>query len=185
MSAEEQAERIEQPVPEEAERETRHVAGRGGRSDADPRPRARQPQAADVASSASTTTSSSRGGGTSRTSTRSCAWRSTTTRGCTSRSSRTSRSSSCASSRSTASSRRWCATTADGSDDSEVVVTLGALLHCVGMAVHREGHEDFSLFLAEPKMRELLDGLYEEPDLTVICPRCCRRSPATATTASR
>src|ERR671931_336906 len=54
-------------------------------------------------------------------------------------------------------------------EDSEVVVTLGALLHCVGMAVHREGHEDFSLFLAEPKLRELLDGLYDEPDLTVIC----------------
>jgi metal-dependent HD superfamily phosphatase/phosphodiesterase len=54
-------------------------------------------------------------------------------------------------------------------DDAEVVVTLGALLHCVGMAIHREGHEDFSLFLAEPKMRELLDGLYDEPDLTVIC----------------
>ena len=54
-------------------------------------------------------------------------------------------------------------------DDAEVVVTLGALLHCVGMAVHRDGHEDFSLFLAEPKMRELLAGLYEEPDLTVIC----------------
>ena len=49
-------------------------------------------------------------------------------------------------------------------DDAEVVVVLGALLHCVGMAVHREGHEDFSLFLAEPKMRELLDGVYEEPD---------------------
>jgi metal-dependent HD superfamily phosphatase/phosphodiesterase len=54
-------------------------------------------------------------------------------------------------------------------DDAEVVVTLGALLHCIGMAVHREGHEDFSLFLAEPKMRELLKGLYEEPELTVIC----------------
>jgi metal-dependent HD superfamily phosphatase/phosphodiesterase len=54
-------------------------------------------------------------------------------------------------------------------DDAEIVVMLGALLHCVGMAVHREGHEDFSLFLAEPKMRELLDGIYEEPDLTVIC----------------
>src|SRR6266704_4466856 len=53
-------------------------------------------------------------------------------------------------------------------DDAEVVVVLGALLHCVGMAVHREGHEDFSLFLAEPKMRELLDGLYEEPELTVV-----------------
>src|SRR5215204_6500488 len=53
-------------------------------------------------------------------------------------------------------------------DDSEVVVLLGALTHCVGMAVHREGHEDFSLFLAEPKLRELLDGLYGEPELTVI-----------------
>ena len=49
-----------------------------------------------------------------------------------------------------------------------MVVTLSALMHCVGMSVHRHDHEDFSLFLAEPKMRELLDGLYEEPDLTVI-----------------
>jgi uncharacterized protein len=53
-------------------------------------------------------------------------------------------------------------------NDAEVVVTLGALLHCIGMAVHRDGHEDFSLFLAEPKARELLEGLYEEPDLTVV-----------------
>ena len=53
-------------------------------------------------------------------------------------------------------------------DDAEVVVVLGALLHCIGMAVHREGHEDFSLFLAEPKMRTLLDGIYDEPDLTII-----------------
>jgi metal-dependent HD superfamily phosphatase/phosphodiesterase len=53
-------------------------------------------------------------------------------------------------------------------DESEVVVLLGALLHCVGMAVHRDGHEDFSLFLAEPKARELLAGLYEEPDITVL-----------------
>jgi metal-dependent HD superfamily phosphatase/phosphodiesterase len=53
-------------------------------------------------------------------------------------------------------------------EDAEVVVTLAALLHCIGMAVHREGHEDFSLFLAEPKLRELLEGLYEEPEITVI-----------------
>ena len=53
-------------------------------------------------------------------------------------------------------------------DDAELVVVLGALLHCVGMAIHRDGHEDFSLFLAEPKLRDLLDGLYDEPDLTVI-----------------
>src|SRR3954463_6862223 len=53
-------------------------------------------------------------------------------------------------------------------DDAEVVVALTALTHCVGMSVHRHGHEDFSLFLAEPKLRELLDGIYEEPDLTVV-----------------
>jgi metal-dependent HD superfamily phosphatase/phosphodiesterase len=53
-------------------------------------------------------------------------------------------------------------------DDAEIVVVLGALLHCIGMAVHREGHEDWSLFLAEPKMRELLEGLYDEPERTVV-----------------
>ena len=53
-------------------------------------------------------------------------------------------------------------------DDAEVIVALAALLHCVGMSVHRHGHEDFSLFLSEPKMRELLRGIYEEPELTVI-----------------
>jgi hypothetical protein len=53
-------------------------------------------------------------------------------------------------------------------EDAEVVVALTALTHCVGMSVHRTGHEDFSLFLAEPKLRQLLDGIYDEPDLTVI-----------------
>jgi len=53
-------------------------------------------------------------------------------------------------------------------DDAEVVVTLASLTHCIGMSVHRHGHEDFSLFLAEPKLRELLTGLYSEPERTVI-----------------
>ena len=53
-------------------------------------------------------------------------------------------------------------------DDAEIVVTLAALTHCIGMSIHRHGHEDFSLFLAEPKLRELLSGIYEEPDLTVV-----------------
>src|SRR6476619_1866792 len=48
------------------------------------------------------------------------------------------------------------------------LVVLAALFHCIGMSIHRHGHEDFSLFLAEPKMRQLLEGLYEEPDKTVI-----------------
>src|SRR5919204_783519 len=53
-------------------------------------------------------------------------------------------------------------------DDAEVVVLLASLLHCVGMAIHRDGHEDSSLFLAEPKIRELLRGIYDDPELTVI-----------------
>ncbi|MEI8104835.1 MAG: HD domain-containing protein [Actinomycetes bacterium] len=52
--------------------------------------------------------------------------------------------------------------------DAEVVVALTALTHCIGMSVHRHGHEDFSLFLAEPKLRQLLDGIYPEPNLTVV-----------------
>jgi metal-dependent HD superfamily phosphatase/phosphodiesterase len=53
-------------------------------------------------------------------------------------------------------------------DDAEVVVVLAALLHDTGMSVHRRDHEDWSLFLAEPKARELLDDLYDEPNRTVI-----------------
>jgi len=34
--------------------------------------------------------------------------------------------------------------------------------------VHRRGHEDWSIVLAEPKLHQLLDGIYEEPDRTVI-----------------
>src|SRR5713226_6365141 len=53
-------------------------------------------------------------------------------------------------------------------EDAEVVVALAALTHDIGMSVHREGHEEYSLFLAEPKLRELLTGIYEEPDVTVL-----------------
>ena len=53
-------------------------------------------------------------------------------------------------------------------DDSEVVVVLAALLHDVGMSIHRRDHEDWSLLLAEPKMRELLTDIYEEPERTVV-----------------
>src|SRR6059058_1306634 len=53
-------------------------------------------------------------------------------------------------------------------DDAEIVVALAAMLHDVGMSIHREGHEEFSLFLVAPKIRELLDGVYEDPELTVI-----------------
>jgi uncharacterized protein len=53
-------------------------------------------------------------------------------------------------------------------DDAEIVVVLSSLLHDIGMSVHRRQHEDFSLFLAEPKLRELLADLYDEPERTVV-----------------
>ena len=53
-------------------------------------------------------------------------------------------------------------------EDAEIDVVLSALTHCVGMSVHRRGHEDWSLFLAEPKLHELLEGIYDEPDRTVV-----------------
>ena len=53
-------------------------------------------------------------------------------------------------------------------EDAEIVVVLASLLHDVGMSVHRRNHEDWSLFLAEPKLRELLGDLYDEPDRTVV-----------------
>src|SRR5262249_5239784 len=52
--------------------------------------------------------------------------------------------------------------------DAEVIVAAGALLHDVGMGIHRADHEAFSLFLAERKLRELLDGVYQDPALTVV-----------------
>ncbi len=53
-------------------------------------------------------------------------------------------------------------------EDSEVVVVLAALMHDVGMSVHRHDHESFSLFLAAPKLRELLEDIYDEPERTVL-----------------
>jgi uncharacterized protein len=53
-------------------------------------------------------------------------------------------------------------------EDGEVVVVLGCLMHCLGMAVHRNGHEEMSLFLAADRLPRLLDGLYDEPERTIV-----------------
>src|SRR5215211_5424410 len=52
--------------------------------------------------------------------------------------------------------------------DAEVVVAAGALFHDVGMSIHRADHEAYSLFLAAPKLGELLEGVYEELERTVV-----------------
>jgi hypothetical protein len=54
------------------------------------------------------------------------------------------------------------------SDDAEVIVVLAACLHDLGIAIHRDDHERYSLILAYPKARQLLTGLYDEPALTTM-----------------
>lgn len=53
-------------------------------------------------------------------------------------------------------------------EDAEVVVVLASLLHDLGMSIHRVDHEQYSLFLARPKIGELLDGLYEVPIRAIL-----------------
>lgn len=52
--------------------------------------------------------------------------------------------------------------------DAEVVVVLAALLHDVGISVHRDGHELHSLFIADRKINELLDNVYPVESRTVV-----------------
>jgi uncharacterized protein len=52
--------------------------------------------------------------------------------------------------------------------DAEVVIAAAALLHDVGMQVHRTDHEAYSLFLAADKLPELLAGVYDEPERSVV-----------------
>ena len=52
--------------------------------------------------------------------------------------------------------------------DAEVVIAAGCLFHCVGMSIHRNDHERYSLFLTADKLEALLSSAYEEPERTVI-----------------
>jgi metal-dependent HD superfamily phosphatase/phosphodiesterase len=52
--------------------------------------------------------------------------------------------------------------------DAEVVVAGGALLHDVGMSIHRADHEAYSLFMVQSRLDSLLAGCYEEPERTVV-----------------
>lgn len=52
--------------------------------------------------------------------------------------------------------------------DAEVVVAAGCLFHCVGMSIHRDDHERYSLFLTADKLGSLLTDAYEEPERSII-----------------
>jgi uncharacterized protein len=52
--------------------------------------------------------------------------------------------------------------------DAEVVIAAACLFHDTGMSIHRTDHEQYSLFLAADRMPGLLQGVYEDPELTVV-----------------
>src|SRR5207249_739669 len=52
--------------------------------------------------------------------------------------------------------------------DAEVVIAAGCLFHDTGMAIHRNDHEAYSLFLAADSLPRLLERSYEEPERSVI-----------------
>jgi hypothetical protein len=52
--------------------------------------------------------------------------------------------------------------------DAEVVIAAAALFHCVGMSIHRQDHEQFSLFLTADKLPKLLKPIYDEPTRTIV-----------------
>jgi uncharacterized protein len=52
--------------------------------------------------------------------------------------------------------------------DAEVVIAAGCLFHDTGMAIHRNDHEAYSLFLAADSLPQLLEGCYDEPERSVV-----------------
>ncbi|MEJ2186253.1 MAG: HD domain-containing protein [Gemmatimonadota bacterium] len=54
------------------------------------------------------------------------------------------------------------------SEDAEVVVAVAALLHDVGMSIHRADHESYSLFVAQPHIDALLHDIYDDATRTVV-----------------
>jgi len=52
--------------------------------------------------------------------------------------------------------------------DAEVIVFLASCLHDVGIAVHRDNHEAYSVPLALTKLREWLPGIYSQAEASII-----------------
>jgi metal-dependent HD superfamily phosphatase/phosphodiesterase len=53
-------------------------------------------------------------------------------------------------------------------EDAEVIVVLAALAHDLGMSVHRLDHEQYSLFIAQMKLREWLQDVYDVRTAAII-----------------
>jgi metal-dependent HD superfamily phosphatase/phosphodiesterase len=55
-----------------------------------------------------------------------------------------------------------------GADDAEVIVVAAAALHDIGIAVHRSGHEQFSVPMAAAVLPRLLDGVYAPEERVIV-----------------
>ncbi len=55
-----------------------------------------------------------------------------------------------------------------GMEDAEVIVILASLLHDVGLAIHREGHEEYSIMIALEVLRAILLQIYDEEKAEII-----------------
>jgi metal-dependent HD superfamily phosphatase/phosphodiesterase len=53
-------------------------------------------------------------------------------------------------------------------EEAEVIVAMASLFHDLGLSIHRVEHELYSLFLAAPKIKELLEDIYDIPTRTVL-----------------
>jgi metal-dependent HD superfamily phosphatase/phosphodiesterase len=54
------------------------------------------------------------------------------------------------------------------SHDAELIVAGAALFHDLGMSIHRADHENFSLFVAQPKLKEIFEDIYDVPTATIM-----------------
>ncbi len=52
--------------------------------------------------------------------------------------------------------------------DAEVIIAAACLTHDLGMSIHRVDHEAYSLFLAAGTLDRLLEGIYDDPERTII-----------------
>jgi hypothetical protein len=53
-------------------------------------------------------------------------------------------------------------------NDAEIIVFLGACLHDIGHSIHRDDHTNYSVWLAGPIIKRLLNGLYGQEELTIM-----------------
>lgn len=55
-----------------------------------------------------------------------------------------------------------------GPEDAEVVTVLASLTHDLGMSIHRNEHEQYSLFIAQEKLRHWLEPVYNTREATIL-----------------